>query len=132
MASLPECRFCLGNGLLEDAPIYQNPAHFVLKSRGADRAHAVMIIPQRHVADPFAMTAAEWAQMGDALQFARSYLSAANPDGYTIGWNVGAAAGQHVFHAHLHVIARFKDTLGAGRGIHAALGALQRETPQKL
>ena len=33
----------------------------------------------------------------------------AEPDGYTIGWNVGAAGGQEVMHAHLHVVARFAD-----------------------
>ncbi|MCY3737300.1 MAG: HIT family protein [Gemmatimonadaceae bacterium] len=30
-----------------------------------------------------------------------------NPQGYNLGWNCGAVAGQTVFHAHLHVIPRF-------------------------
>lgn len=29
------------------------------------------------------------------------------PDGYNVGFNDGAAAGQTVFHAHLHVIPRY-------------------------
>ena len=48
---------------------------------------------------------------------ARTHLSAANPDGYTIGWNVGPVAGQEVMHAHLHVIARFYDEPLAGQGL---------------
>ena len=31
-----------------------------------------------------------------------------NPDGYNIGINVGAAAGQTIFHLHLHIIPRYK------------------------
>jgi len=31
------------------------------------------------------------------------------PDGYNVGRNGGAAAGQEIRHAHLHVIPRFKD-----------------------
>lgn len=43
------------------------------------------------------------------------------PDGYNVGWNSGAVAGQEVFHAHLHVIPRFADEPLAGRGIRYAL-----------
>ncbi|MFN2225152.1 MAG: HIT family protein, partial [Anaerolineae bacterium] len=39
------------------------------------------------------------------------------PQGYNLGWNSGAVAGQEVFHAHLHVIPRFADEPLAGRGI---------------
>lgn len=31
-----------------------------------------------------------------------------NPDGFNIGINVGEAAGQTVFHVHIHVIPRYK------------------------
>lgn len=40
-----------------------------------------------------------------------------HPDGYNIGWNVGDVAGQHVAHAHLHVIPRFADEPLAGKGL---------------
>ncbi|MCH1640139.1 HIT domain-containing protein [Paenibacillus timonensis] len=40
-----------------------------------------------------------------------------HPDGYNIGWNCGAVGGQHIFHAHLHVIPRFRDEPMAGKGI---------------
>jgi diadenosine tetraphosphate (Ap4A) HIT family hydrolase len=39
------------------------------------------------------------------------------PDGYNLGWNCGIVGGQEVFHAHLHIIPRFKDEPYAGRGI---------------
>jgi diadenosine tetraphosphate (Ap4A) HIT family hydrolase len=39
------------------------------------------------------------------------------PDGYNVGWNCGSVAGQHIFHAHLHVIPRFADEPYAYKGI---------------
>lgn len=39
------------------------------------------------------------------------------PDGYNIGWNCGAVGGQHIAHAHLHIIQRFADEPLAGKGI---------------
>ncbi len=38
------------------------------------------------------------------------------PDGYNIGVNVGAAAGQTVFHLHIHVIPRFVGDVTDPRG----------------
>lgn len=112
------CRFCLSNHMLVDAPLYQNTSFFVLGSIEPDRPHQSIIVPIRHVETPFDMKPAEWSDMADALNFVRNRLAAAEPDGYTIGWNVGSSAGQDVFHAHLHVIARFKNETSAGVGIH--------------
>ena len=39
------------------------------------------------------------------------------PQGYNIGWNVGGLGGQKIFHAHLHVVLRYKDEPMAGKGI---------------
>jgi diadenosine tetraphosphate (Ap4A) HIT family hydrolase len=38
------------------------------------------------------------------------------PDGYNIGINIGAAAGQTVFHLHIHVIPRFVGDVKDPRG----------------
>ena len=40
-----------------------------------------------------------------------------HPVSHNIGWNAGAISGQEIFHAHLHVIPRFKDEPHAGKGI---------------
>ncbi len=57
---------------------------------------------------------------------ARAYLDAVlAPDGYNAGWNVGAVGGQHVMHAHLHVIPRFRDEPLAGRGIRSHLKVVE-------
>lgn len=119
------CRFCLGNGLLDDAPIATTALFYVLASRDPDLPGAAMVIPHRHIETPFELLPAEWQDLGQALARARTHLLGFQPAGYTIGWNVGAAAGQTIPHAHLHVIARHGTGHGAGEGLRAALKAVR-------
>lgn len=77
-----------------------------------------LIIPRSHRKNVFDMTEAEWCDTYDLLQRVKALLDERHrPDGYNIGWNSGAVAGQKIFHAHLHIIPRFKDEPLAGRGI---------------
>ena len=39
-----------------------------------------------------------------------------HPDGYNIGVNVGADAGQSIFHVHVHLIPRYKGDVKNPRG----------------
>ena len=67
-----------------------------------------LIIPRRHVADFFDMTEAEVSAMNTLLREVKKRLdSELHPDGYNIGVNVNAAAGQSVFHVHMHLIPRY-------------------------
>jgi diadenosine tetraphosphate (Ap4A) HIT family hydrolase len=67
-----------------------------------------LIIPRRHVSDLFELSPAEFAAIQELLFRIRSRLAAEHrPDGFNIGVNVGAAAGQTVPHAHVHLIPRF-------------------------
>lgn len=131
--SEPGCPFCLGNGQLVDTPLFANDTCYFLGSVDPVLPHAGMIIPFRHSATPFELNADEWQDVFQLLQKARSHLSSAAPDGYTIGWNVGAAAGQAVGHAHLHVIARFSDEPLAGQGLrhHIKQPTNRRPTPKE-
>ena len=77
-----------------------------------------LIIPRQHRETVFDLTAVEWQDTYALLQRVKNLLDAQYaPDGYNLGWNVGSVGGQEVFHAHLHVIPRFRDEPLAGKGI---------------
>lgn len=77
-----------------------------------------LIIPRSHRETVFDLTKEEWHDTHKLLHQVKVLLDEQyNPDGYNIGWNSGAVAGQEIFHAHLHVVPRFKDEPFAGRGI---------------
>ena len=67
-----------------------------------------LIIPKRHVGSFFDVTGDERKAMLALLDSAKLGLDAAfHPDGYNVGINDGAAAGQTVLHLHLHLIPRY-------------------------
>ncbi len=75
-------------------------------------------MPRAHRKSVFDLTAAEFASTFSLLAEVRALIDAEhNPQGYNLGWNCGATAGQTVFHAHLHVIPRYGSEPYAGKGI---------------
>ncbi len=68
-----------------------------------------LVIPRRHVASFFDLTAEEVATCMSLLKEEKKILDEEfKPDGYNIGVNVGQAAGQSIFHVHIHLIPRYK------------------------
>ena len=76
-----------------------------------------LIIPKRHVASFFDLTQEEQL---DLLKLAdevkRIVDDKYHPDGYNVGINVGEAAGQSVFHVHMHLIPRYLGDVSNPRG----------------
>ena len=67
-----------------------------------------LIVPKRHVASFFDLTPEERADLLALLDAAKADLDRElSPQGYNIGINDGAAAGQTVPHLHIHLIPRF-------------------------
>jgi diadenosine tetraphosphate (Ap4A) HIT family hydrolase len=76
-----------------------------------------LIIPRRHVTDFFDLTEAELLAMATLACTARDRLGETlRPDGFNVGANVGAAAGQTVAHVHIHLIPRFVGDVPAPEG----------------
>ena len=76
-----------------------------------------LIIPKRHVESFFETTKEEQAAMLDLLDEMRwVLLKELTPDGFNIGINDGAAAGQTVMHLHIHLIPRFNGDVEDPRG----------------
>lgn len=79
-----------------------------------------LVVPRRHVADLFSLDAGEiaavWRLVGDVRTLLLDGIDGARPDGFNVGVNVGAAAGQTVEHAHVHVMPRFAGDVDDPRG----------------
>jgi diadenosine tetraphosphate (Ap4A) HIT family hydrolase len=76
-----------------------------------------LVVPTRHVADFFDLDADEQADVWRLVAEVRSRLAAEHaPDGFNVGLNAGAAAGQTVSHAHVHVIPRYRGDVADPRG----------------
>lgn len=67
-----------------------------------------LVIPKRHVGSFFDISSLERAALLELLDQAQTAAVAEfHPDGFNIGINDGAAAGQTVPHLHIHLIPRF-------------------------
>lgn len=76
-----------------------------------------LIIPKRHVANYFDLTNHEREAMNVMLQFVKQKVEERfHPDGFNIGINVNEAAGQSVFHCHMHLIPRYKGDVENPKG----------------
>lgn len=115
-ATAPDCVFCkIVTGELPSRQIYAD-AHCIafLDLTGWQRGHT-LVIPRRHVADVVSgdPSLLELAPAVDAV--ARLLVSRLHPDGINLLSSAGAAAGQTVFHAHVHVVPRYADQPGLDR-----------------
>lgn len=86
-----------------------------------------LLVPRRHVATWFDATPEEQLELMAAINNVRTTIIARHkPDGFNVGVNIGRAAGQTVFHLHVHVIPRYEgdveDPTGGVRGVIPARG----------
>lgn len=76
-----------------------------------------LLVPRRHVAGWFDASEEERQALTAALDIARDrILEHHRPDGFNIGVNSGEAAGQTVFHLHVHLIPRYRGDQADPRG----------------
>lgn len=76
-----------------------------------------LIVPRRHVASVFELTAEELADLWKLLVEVRfSLVEQFHPDAFNIGLNDGEAAGQTIPHAHIHVVPRYRGDVIDPRG----------------
>ena len=109
-----KCPFCppKQQEILETHPL----AVAISDSFPLTRGHA-LVVPRRHVASFFELTPEERVAILDLLDRAKAVIdNKHSPDGYNIGINDGAAAGQTVMHLHVHLIPRYKGDAEDPRG----------------
>lgn len=80
------------------------------------KGHA-LVIPKRKSANYFEMTDKEKTACQIMVERVKNILTKRyQPDGFNIGFNMNEAAGQTVFHTHIHVIPRYKGDVENPRG----------------
>lgn len=73
--------------------------------------------PKRHVVSLFDATQEEVMSIWKLIEEVKEALDQRfHPDGYNVGVNVGASAGQTIFHMHVHVIPRYDGDVEDPRG----------------
>ena len=99
------CPFCRAAGAEQ---LYANELAYALRDRFPVSPGHTLVVPRRHVATWFEATPEERQAMFALVDAVRAELDAkTRPDGYNVGFNVGAAAGQTVMHLQVHVIPRY-------------------------
>lgn len=77
----------------------------------------LLVVGRRHVSRLRDLTSDEIRDLWEMVTAARIWLERSHhPDGYNIGLNDGAAAGQTISHLHLHVIPRYAGDVEDPRG----------------
>ena len=121
-AAASTCPFCSLEGAL-----LRNQLAYARYDRFPVAAGHLLIIPLRHVADFFSTTIDERNAIVALIDPARMLIEREHrPDGYNLGVNVGEAAGQTIFHVHLHVIPRYTgDVLNPRGGVRGVIPSRQ-------
>lgn len=100
---------------LASEAIDQNAFAFAVRDGFPVSAGHTLIIPRRHVRSIFELAADELADCWALLARQRELL-ASTCDGFNVGVNDGAAAGQTIGRAHIHLIPRRHGDVAAPRG----------------
>ena len=108
------CPFC---SLSHTRVIDSSPLGLVIRDAFPISPGHTLIIPKRHVGSFFDLVVDERAELLALLDRAKATVDKEfSPQGYNIGINDGAAAGQTVPHLHIHLIPRYQDDRPDPRG----------------
>ena len=109
------CPFCnaeVNNELLASSPL----SMAFYDSFPVSPGHC-LIVPKRHIASFFDLSEEEKNDLFAVAEQVKAILDERfHPNGYNLGINVGEAAGQSVFHVHLHLIPRYTGDVPNPRG----------------
>lgn len=126
-----DCIFCkLANGEIPTATLYEDDDFRVILDQGpATKGHA-LILPKKHYANIYELPE-ELAERAMVLakRMAGTMTEALNCDGFNLVQNNGEAAGQTVFHFHMHLIPRYNNDHA---GITWNPGTLEEDVKEEI
>lgn len=110
-----QCFFC---SVPAERVIAENElAYAIYDGFPVTEGHA-LVIPKRHMLDYFTLTQGDLIACDELLRTLREEIlqSDSSVKGFNIGINAGAAAGQTIFHCHIHLIPRREGDVENPRG----------------
>ena len=126
-----DCIFCkLANGDIPTNSLYEDDIVKVIFDAGPASDGHVLILPKNHYDDIYSMdedTAAHVFKV--ATRIAKAYKQSLDYEGLNIVQNNGEAAGQTVFHFHIHLIPRYE---GDHAGVTWKPGTLTDEEREEI
>ena len=106
----PECIFCkLANGDIPTMKLYEDDDFAVIFDAGPATLGHALILPKEHYANIYEI---DEEILGKAYKLAKKLATVMTDvfaaDGFNLLQNNNEAAGQSVFHFHIHLIPRYK------------------------
>lgn len=109
-----DCPFCT---LPPSRIVHENESGIAIRDGFPISEGHTLIIARRHVGSLFDLSPVEVTGLMDLLHEARAVLEREHvPDGFNVGINDGAAAGQTIPHLHIHLIPRYQGDQTDPRG----------------
>jgi histidine triad (HIT) family protein len=101
----PDCLFCrIAAGEIPSDIVYSDDAVVAFRDINPRAPTHVLVIPRRHVPSVADLTDADGPMLAALFAAVRHVAEEAGLHGYRVVSNVGAEAGQSVFHLHLHLL----------------------------
>jgi histidine triad (HIT) family protein len=100
-----DCLFCrIAAGEIPAEIVFQDEAAVVFRDINPKAPTHVLAIPRRHLASAADLTDADGDLLASLFTALRRVAQEGGLSGYRILTNVGAEAGQSVFHLHFHLL----------------------------
>lgn len=102
-----ECIFCrIVAGKLPADKVFENDTVLAFRDINPVAPTHILLIPRQHITGPAALDETTAAVMADLLLAAKAIAAQEGIEttGYRLVLNQGTAAGQSVFHLHMHLI----------------------------
>jgi len=106
---MTDCVFCkIVGGQIPASKVYEDEDCVCFMDIGQVNPGHVLVAAKRHAQDLYALDDAQAAAVARAVaRVARAIRAAFAPEGLSVYQANGAAAGQTVFHYHVHLVPRF-------------------------
>ncbi len=113
-----DCLFCDIQTIDRKRIVAENEFAYAIRDGFPVTSGHTLFIPKRHVADYFGLVQSEVYAINALMTEQKVLLQSQDStiEGFNIGMNCGAVAGQTVFHCHVHLIPRRKGDVENPRG----------------